>query len=636
MKKARYELVNKFVTGDQTIASRNRALRMRGDTFDITDPVDQQWGALYNDSRTPNAYYDYYFAGEDIKVYLAEIEDNDPEFGQLPIHNLAFSVNQEKAPLYGFWSYCVDIETEALTQRGWVNGEDLTEEDTILSMDPKDQRLKWSSIKSIYRNPDYDDKMHFVTNKNMDALVTPGHKFALDTSELKPIDDIRKKDKIVTMGRELLNESEMFTDSFVELMGWFVTEGHIRKDTKAIEIAQSRKINPVYCERIELCLKRLGVEYSSWTRESSEVVKYYIGAKKNPVVNRILELAPNRALSFEFITALSSGQRQLLIDTMIDGDGSRGGLNARQYVQKDIAHIDSFVALCALSGISTHLSVPRNDCYTVTLKNRRINEGYSLDFHGGYRGGRYNPNVHPENPNKHEPTTPYKGLVWCPETEYGTFVCRRNGKVYVTGNTYDSVMRGTRLVNGTFTLISKHPNYMKDLLTKAAHNRAANSPNLRDDYPAPGEWRQDDENIDKYWGKHLDASVVAQGSSEWSIHPPFSLVVIYGVDKTSTELRDVASRYDRFSGDNALMADQNQRLVESFNPDDPSRLIIDGCELSSVSRIYQPGGMLVTEQYEFFGRDVIVPQPQARRGNSVNVTPPRSGGSGGASVNAFR
>ena len=27
-------------------------------------------------------------------------------------------------------------------------------------------------------------------------------------------------------------------------------------------------------------------------------------------------------------------------------------------------------------------------------------------------------------------------MVWCPRTTYGTFVCRRNGYVYVTGNTF--------------------------------------------------------------------------------------------------------------------------------------------------------------------------------------------------------
>jgi hypothetical protein len=35
----------------------------------------------------------------------------------------------------------------------------------------------------------------------------------------------------------------------------------------------------------------------------------------------------------------------------------------------------------------------------------------------------------------------YDAQVWCPETEYGSFVARRHGKVYLTGNTYNDEMQ---------------------------------------------------------------------------------------------------------------------------------------------------------------------------------------------------
>jgi hypothetical protein len=37
-------------------------------------------------------------------------------------------------------------------------------------------------------------------------------------------------------------------------------------------------------------------------------------------------------------------------------------------------------------------------------------------------------------------------MVWCPETEYGCFVVRRNGKVYLTGNTYIEEMKSQALL----------------------------------------------------------------------------------------------------------------------------------------------------------------------------------------------
>ena len=58
-----------------------------------------------------------------------------------------------------------------------------------------------------------------------------------------------------------------------------------------------------------------------------------------------------------------------------------------------------------------------------------------IDFHGGKRDGYPN-----------EPTFDYKGRVWCPETEYGSFMARRNGTIYLTGNSYVQDMRGQALV----------------------------------------------------------------------------------------------------------------------------------------------------------------------------------------------
>ena len=61
-----------------------------------------------------------------------------------------------------------------------------------------------------------------------------------------------------------------------------------------------------------------------------------------------------------------------------------------------------------------------------------------IDFHGGLRlGNSDDPNV---------PTEPYRGMVWCPETEYGSFMCRRNGYVYLTGNSYVDEMRSHALL----------------------------------------------------------------------------------------------------------------------------------------------------------------------------------------------
>jgi len=76
-------------------------------TFDpLSNSIDRVWSGRSSDSdNTFNNYYDYFFAGEDIRVYIDGLFDPQDE---LDIENLTFSIEQEKQPVYGFWSYNYD------------------------------------------------------------------------------------------------------------------------------------------------------------------------------------------------------------------------------------------------------------------------------------------------------------------------------------------------------------------------------------------------------------------------------------------------------------------------------------------------------------------------------------------------
>lgn len=101
-------------------------------------------------------------------------------------------------------------------------------------------------------------------------------------------------------------------------------------------------------------------------------------------------------LSIEFILSLSTRQRELAYN---------------------ISHVGSNDILSTLLGKST-------------MGNAKVSE---IDLHGGM------------NNAKNIPTEYYKGRVWCPETQYGCFVARRNGCVYITGNSYRDEMCGLAL-----------------------------------------------------------------------------------------------------------------------------------------------------------------------------------------------
>jgi hypothetical protein len=70
----------------------------------INEKLDLQWGGSRSDQAFNN-YYDYFFSGEDTKVYIDGLFDEQDE---LDTASLAFVIKQEKQPLYGFWSYNYD------------------------------------------------------------------------------------------------------------------------------------------------------------------------------------------------------------------------------------------------------------------------------------------------------------------------------------------------------------------------------------------------------------------------------------------------------------------------------------------------------------------------------------------------
>ena len=337
--------------------------------------------------------------------------------------------------------YCVDQGTQALTNRGWLGIDEISESDLILSYDGKN--LRWSKIFSIFRDR-FDGLMHKLDVKGMDALITPGHRLVTDQGLVK-VEHVLHTDKVILMGDAMLSDSTRYPDAFVELIGWIVTEGNYQSQKKSVTIYQNEGDHAV---RIRRCLSDLGYQFSERTDHKNNV--RFLLDRKSSI--EIMEKFPGKNLTMEFIQEISTQQRDLLINTMIDGDGWRRRNNL-SYVQKNPAGVDMFQALCAIAGKKTNAHFRAGKIsygkpvqyYEINVFSRNHTRGTCIDFHGGRahnkdavgRGKQFHPN---------QPTEHYQGMVWCPETEYGCFIARRNGKVYLTGNTYNEEMRGQALL----------------------------------------------------------------------------------------------------------------------------------------------------------------------------------------------
>lgn len=346
--------------------------------------------------------------------------------------------------------YCVDIETEALTKRGWLGINNITENDTILSYSLDNDQLSWSKIKSIYRS-EFDGLMHYITNTSIDALITPNHKM-VTTKGLIEVEYLKQSDKIVVMGNEATASSKIYSDSFVELTGWIMTEGCYEVDTNSKKIKRItiyQNTGPK-ADRIRNCLEKENIKFSESLRGKN--ICFGISRDDSRKFTQIFE---TKNLNMNFILSLTQDQRQLLINTLVDGDGWRRGENF-SYTQKNKDCIDMVQALLTISGLKSNYHYVENhplfnktsNFYTINVFSKRRNRsrGECLNFHGGLRNGQGKNRALGKRSFPNEPTTYYKGMVWCPETEFGCFVARRNGKVYLTGNTYVDEMKGQAIL----------------------------------------------------------------------------------------------------------------------------------------------------------------------------------------------
>lgn len=357
-------------------------------------------------------------------------------------------ISEHVAFMPNFINYCVDSETEALTNNGWKKYNQIQTSESILSYDIEDGHLKWSAIKELFINEKYDGMMHGMVISGLNALVTPNHRFVTTDRGLDKIEHLKTGDNLVLMGKPLITsswEDPMFSgkcDSFIKLIGLAVSNGSYKTGIfgNYVEI-----FLPKY--RMRGLLKDIEVEYKKYQLDTlNDTMRWKITKR---MAKMISHYAPNGVLSMEFINKLSNDQRLLLIKTMVHCAGwikpyigDYDNPTPWSYGQPDKSHIDSFLTLCTLSGLTTNIfktKINSHEYYIVNInaEPRTTSKFESINIDSGSLSAG---SISGEDDRQNIPTLHYTGTVWCPKTDYGTFVCRRNSTIYITGNTYRDEM----------------------------------------------------------------------------------------------------------------------------------------------------------------------------------------------------
>ena len=317
--------------------------------------------------------------------------------------------------------YCFDEETEILTTKGWRRWYNITKEEKALTFNMKEDRLEWQPIEEVCVF-DFKGRLNYWHSSRFDAMTTDDHKWIKNGDKkggyyklkrnkysfLKTKDFFESRNGLKFSSQNYIGSTPIYSNDFVELVGWILTEGNYEKTSSAIRIYQS-EVNKDKVNRI----RRLA-SFKEYKYQGNKMHCFRLNAGE--LTESIRKIFPNKRLTMEFILQLSKEQLVLFYKVMMMGDGYTGKQNRETFIQKNKEHIDVFQVLAFLIGYKSKIYY-RDEPY---IKY----PFYTLSMHKAQNAYKFN-----------REKVDYEGKVWCIHTANKTLVARRNGCAYVSGNT---------------------------------------------------------------------------------------------------------------------------------------------------------------------------------------------------------
>jgi hypothetical protein len=378
--------------------------------------------------------------------------------------------------------FCIVLnsETEILTSHGWKGMGKVTVGDCAATMSNLEtQKGEWSSITAVIeRDMHPEEKWVVYDAPRANFRVTDNHTMiAAPSNKDKAFEKVLAKDLVSFKGGAYLPSAIYMdqpgvplTDAELYFIGIMMTDGTWTSTSGSI--SQSERHHHII-QKIENCLRDIGIGYAKrrhlqYTKDKiiekdpRWVFSFSAGKPKPIKINKGPKETKNPAVVVEGVTGfrhllpyldkdfatplmgLSVRQFKILFDGIWDGDGFKkigANYNPQTF---DICSarktfIDRLQALSAINGFTANVRYEhgnrKNPIYILSIKN------VSWRHHGGYAAKNRNP-----RPNIHfEDATNEK--VWCVETNTGTIVTRRKGKITVMGNC-QMIGRGLRTAEG--------------------------------------------------------------------------------------------------------------------------------------------------------------------------------------------
>lgn len=318
---------------------------------------------------------------------------------------------------------CVDVETEALTRTGWKKHEELEDGELIAAYDQAAGVLKWET--ATFHRYNFSGEMIKIEKREMSALLTPNHRCLVSNLNESGKQSVVRADELIP--RHCVPVSAAFEDyennsigpEMAALVGWYITEGYSRPSGK-IYIYQSQSANPQHVETIRNLLLATKADFTEnvrarvWRGRPSVEVEFRI---RGEIADRLRVLSPDKKMT-PYLANLCRSDASTLLNALIDGDGHRRKDGRSCIIQKDKASIDLMHLLVTRLGYRAIIR-PHENCYCLYITTSkwltlRSTNGKNIPIS----------------------TEKYSGIVWCPNVPSSFWLARRNGKPFITGNTF--------------------------------------------------------------------------------------------------------------------------------------------------------------------------------------------------------
>jgi ribonucleoside-triphosphate reductase len=362
-----------------------------------------------------------------VDTYLAPfIRYDNLDYDQVKQSLQEFLYNINIPTRVGF--QCMSEDTEILGEDGWKKHTQVKEGDKIATFNIEQGCLEYLPVKHKFARK-YEGKMYNLTNRISDQLISPEHRVVRKrfNGEGYILEKIEKTEQlnspfIVPVGSEgNVNGENKLSDEAIKLIAWVVSEGSLDKGERGsgrISIYQSKiKSKDNYEEITELC-HSLSLEYTEREQkglgEKCNVLRF--NAESTKKVLKYFNSAKDKGIKFipENILRLDTEGARIFLETYLKGDGHDNCkiTTTSQEIRDGLLHVIANAGY----GATTSERKPDNNLskkirYIIRLikhKDTYINSITHVD---------------------------YKGIIWCPNTDNETVVARRNGKIFITGNT---------------------------------------------------------------------------------------------------------------------------------------------------------------------------------------------------------